>query len=349
MLPGSPRNRGAPAPIPDKIKRVMDMIIRDFPECDINQCTVNRFSRSSHLPEHSDNERTIKPESNIFTVSVGVSRNVIFKDTISGTEKVVPIAGRSIYAMSQPSQCFWTHRINHDDDTDEGLRYSMTFRSVSAHNKNSTILLGDSNTKYHFLEGDKAVKGKSTFGAEMPGKRVPTFHISQIDPLCCLGYKNIILHVGVNDFNPRSKGRLDTDPDAGDVRAHFANFAGKIKSIQALCPHAKLVVSPILPTKLKIYNDRAKRFNSMLFQYMQSQPEIKVLNFNSFLGRSDSLDNELGSYLNPQDPLHLGRTGIMKLANMFKDAIFRSDVDGRAYSSILTNRTHALNFPALVR
>ena len=183
----------------------------------------------------------------------------------------------------------------------------------------------------------------------MPCKRVPTFHIHQIDPLCCMGYQNIVIHVGVNDFNPKSKGRIDSDPDAGDVQAHFTNFVSKIESIQAVCPYAKLTVSPILPTKLKLYNDRAFAFNSMLFQYMKLHPTITVFKFNSFLGQHGMLDNNLGSYLNPQDPLHLGRAGIVKLADMFKCAIFRRYVDGRGYSSVLTNRTYVSNFPALVR
>ena len=87
----------------------------------------------------------------------------------------------------------------------------------------------------------------------------------------------------------------------------------------------------------------------MLFDFMQSRPKIKVLNFNSFLGEFDMLDKNLGSYLNPRDPLHLGRAGILKLASMFKDSIFRRYVDGRGYSSIVTNCTHAPSFPALVR
>ena len=319
---------------------------------DINQCTVNRYTQSSNLPEHSDNECTIKPESNIFTVSLGVSRNVIFRNNITGSEEIVPVISRSLYCMSQPSQFYWTHRID-QDDTVEGLRYSLTFRSVSVNHKHSTVILADSNTKYHFLEGDKSAtgnpSGKSTFGPEMPGKRVPTFHIRQINPVNCLGYQNIIVHVGVNDFNPRSKGTDESDPDVNDVQAHFENFANKIENIRALYPHSKLIVSPILPTKLKVYNDRSKRFNNMLFNFMQSRPDIKVLNFNSFLGEFDLLDKNFGSYLNPRDPLHLGRAGILKLASMFKDSIFRSYVDGRGYSSVVTNRTHAPSFPALVR
>ena len=36
-----------------------EKITGDFPGCDINQCTVNRYLPASHLPEHSDDEKTI--------------------------------------------------------------------------------------------------------------------------------------------------------------------------------------------------------------------------------------------------------------------------------------------------
>ena len=71
-------------------------------------------------------------------------------------------------------------------------RYSITFRSVGKNFKNSTIIIGDSNTKHlKFSTGKHREKG--TFGYNMPGERVETFHISQIDERerKCLGYQNI--------------------------------------------------------------------------------------------------------------------------------------------------------------
>ena len=130
---------------------------------------------------------------------------------------------------------------------------------MAASNENSTLLLGDSNTKYVYLEGDSANPSgtgtKSTLGANLPGKKIPTYHIRQIDPLKCLGYQNILLHVGINDFNPRSKGREVTDPAVDDVRAIFNNFADKVDKIQAYCPYSKLIISPILLPKYRCIID----------------------------------------------------------------------------------------------
>ena len=41
----------------------------------------------------------------------------------------------------------------------------------------------------------------------MPGERVETFHISQIDKSKCLGYRNIIIHCEINDIQDHSPGR----------------------------------------------------------------------------------------------------------------------------------------------
>ena len=232
------------------------------------------------------------------------------------------------------------------------MRYSITFRSIDANNTNSTVVLGDSNTKYHYFEGDSVSNPdnkKPTFGPKMPGRRVPTFHTRQIDPLKCLGFRNIIVHVGVNDFNPKSIGRIVSDPDVGDVDSIFNNFVEKVESIRTLCPYARLIVSPILPTKLKMYNDRALQFNKLLFGYLDSQPTIKRPGFNSFANNLGFLKNSLGSFLNPNDPVHLGRTGIIKLADMFKECILGRQVDGRGYSSVVMNRMYAEDFPVLLR
>ena len=86
----------------------------------------------------------------------------------------------------------------------------------------------------------------------------------------------------------------------------------------------------------------------MLIDYADHNSNIILLNFNSFLDRhSGLLDNQFSSYKNPRHPVHLGRQGILKLGNMFKDCVLRRQVDGRGYSAVLASRAYA--FPAMVR
>ena len=351
--PGS--GQAKKTPLPPCVKSVVDKVNLEFPGANINSCVVNKYTGpSSSLPEHSDDESCLAPGSSIYTVSLGSAASITYRDLITKGEKSEQIENRSLYVMSQNSQFYWTHRIDQHQapaDGAEYMRISITLRSVSINNIHSTVLLGDSNTKYMYFEGDTTNNPsatRSTFGPKMPGKRVPTFHISQIDPLKCIGYQNIILHVGINDFNPRSKGRTETDPDVNDVRAIFENFVAKVENILTYCPYSKLIVSPILPTKIESYNRKAKQFNEMLFKYADRNNLIKTLDFNCFLDFSlRYLENSFGSYLNPSDPIHLGRMGVQKLSSIFRSAIFRNMVDGRSYSGMVTNHAYKRDYPPI--
>ena len=45
---------------------------------DLNQVLVNKYENSATLPPHSDDEGSIKPDSSIFTVSLGSSGKIEF-------------------------------------------------------------------------------------------------------------------------------------------------------------------------------------------------------------------------------------------------------------------------------
>ena len=107
---------------------------------------VNKLeSGQSTLSEHSDNEHDINPASEIFCVSIGATRNVIFRDIKSKKETVIKSIDGSMYSISRHSQNFIKHRIDADPSPDCSVRYSITFRDVHWTHFNSTIVMGDSN------------------------------------------------------------------------------------------------------------------------------------------------------------------------------------------------------------
>lgn len=239
--------------IPQSIEKVIDLIHQEFKQFTsaptINQVIINRYrDGSSCLPKHSDNEPEIKPDSQIFTVSLGSTRSLVFRDEhtnsdAEGRDKSLEVSAGSIYIMSQPSQFFWSHRMEAAEDTDLPERISLTFRTVGSNYKNSTAIIGDSNTKHLRFSSGKA-KEKGTFGYLLPGKRVEAFHIRSINPEDCIGYQNVILHCGINDIRNRSPGRLHNDPDPEDINAHFENMKKKVQDIKALCPRIAIFLSP---------------------------------------------------------------------------------------------------------
>ena len=248
---------GAPAPMspdfPDTIAKVADKLKSRYPDCVINQCLINRYlDEGSFLAEHADDENSIVHGSDIFTVSVGSTCDVKFRNVHDPDEEVVQkVSGNSLYVMSKLSQLSWKHRIDQSDDSRE-LRYSITFRYVSQNSSDATIICGDSNTR--FL---KFGTGKGTFGEKLPGKRVLAFTIDQIDPIICAGYKNVFIHCGINDIRHHN----------ADARSCADALIRKLDQICEICPSSKIVVSPILPTRLTHLNEKAKLFNQVLFDY----------------------------------------------------------------------------------
>ena len=222
----------------------------------------------------------------------------------------------SLYVMSGSSQSYWQHEIEkcqHFSDTD--VRYSLTFRHVSKKYLRSTVVIGDSNT-----QSLRFGEGKGTFGHNIPGQRVKAIHIEDIDPIDCCGYKNIFLHCGINNIKRHNVH------SAEDVSACFDCLRTKIDSIRKLCPKSKIVVSPILPTKNRDLNERAMCFNKLLFDYENiSNANFTTHDFNVFCDGSGKLSEYMGRFKKPNDSLHLGANGIMKLVKLIRTCVYGSD------------------------
>jgi hypothetical protein len=149
--------------------------------------------------------------------------------------------------------------------------------------------------------------------------------IDKLDPTLCVGYKNIIVHCGVNNIKN----------DGGNVKYWANELNKKLKTISELCPYAKIIVSPILPTRSSLLNERAMEFNRFLFGYCDTNSRIGTLDFNSFVDEDGLLNQQFCRYKKPDDPIHLGSNGIFKLSRAFAHKIFGSPVDGRSFSDVV--------------
>ena len=333
---GSRASANVPA-IPEVIKSIVgninDNFCRDLPQ--INSCLVNRYSGpESFLPQHSDDEATIHPESSIFTLSVGQPCTVLFAEGNS-TDTIHEHRSddRSLYSMTCKSQDFFQHRID-KGSVAEGVRYSLTFRSVDWRHKNSTIIVGDSNTGGLSFGSER---GKS-FGSGMPGRKVWAPHISDIEPLDCLAYSNVVVMCGINDIrSSKVKG-------GNDIRTLYHSLKLKVKSIKYLNNKANIFICPILPTKLHDLNRRAIFFNSLLREDLLSNLGVTLVDgFDGFLDE-DILSRDLSKRLDKHgniDNLHLNWKGTALLASLIKSAIFQKlngGVDRRRRQTSQFNR-----------
>ena len=190
-------------------------------------------------------------------------------------------------------------------------------RANTYRNKPSLLILGDSNTKYVKLSGAYNIT------------RVPTFIIQDIDSSECRGHDRMWLHVGTNNL------KYHRCSNYSDVKRIFLIFMNKLGAIRDSCPNTKIYVSPVLPSGIPGFNERACWFNRMLFSVKHIW--WRELSFSSFCCQETGLlANHLRSYKNRSDKFHLGVKGIKALENALLQEMNR--VDHRFYSTVVANR-----------
>lgn len=305
---------------PPLIQSLVDRINKEHaPNHEVNQCLINMYTGRTHLPEHSDDEPSIDPESSIYTVTVGASATVLFRDKHTSHPAYLDCHERSLYSMSRKSQEFFTHKIE-EYDLGEKVRYSLTFRRMHWRYKNSLCIIADSNNKYL-----KFGEGENTFGFATPGSKIWAPHIKDINPSSCCAYRNVMLLCGINSLCQRNVGLQD-------VNNLYYDFKGKVELIRRLNPNCNLYICPILPTKLEVYNIKANAFNRLIFSDLVQSGcgIIPVLGFADLIDRTGFLSDRFSF---TGDPVHLNQAGAKILARLLKRAMYLNKVNRGFHSS----------------
>ena len=314
------RSSAQPSEIPPLLQQLIDQINSEFVTEDqtkINSCLINRYNGpDSSLPQHSDDELSIHPESSIHTVSLGAACSMTFiakhdrDDTLEHT-----CQPRSIYTMTRRSQEFFTHGIA-KGSTESGVRYSITFRSVNFRNRNSTCIIGDSNT-CGLKFGDDP---KKSFGKWLPGRQIYTPVISDIDPYVACGYRNVVVHCAINDL------KKDEVKNIADIKRVFAFYVNKIECIQAANPKSHVFICPPLPSKRAELNRKSLFFIKLIREELiPSNFGVTLVDgFDGFLDQAGLLSQHLSRDLNRHrkpDFLHLNWKGLAKLGVLIRNTI----------------------------
>ena len=347
--PGSDDIRAEPTPeiikpILEKVNDLQkDIYNKCFPDAvkynrpapTINACLINRYdSPDSFIPEHQDDEDTIHPESSIFTLSLGAPCTIKFREITTEEESSLHCPDRSIYTMSRKSQSFFKHRLDKGGiPTGQGVRFSLTFRSVGWQNKNSTCLIGDSNSG-HLNFGDQKL---GSFGAAMPGKRFFAPRVGDIDPRVCVGYRHIVLLCGTNNLKQPAVRREE------DVRGILSELRTKVKQIQELTPKSLIYLCPVLPTKDDLLNEKVFHYCKMIkYELISEFSGVRfVPGFDRFLDSTEKLSRDLSRPVDRngnRDILHLNAQGTRVLASLIKEAVLGQRDGGRNTRS--RNQSH---------
>ena len=164
-------------------------------------------------------ESSIKPESSIFSLVIGSQFELVFKDTVTGLETTEKVNNGSCIEMSQQSQFYWTHKMKCLAPESEKCLFTINFFSTGR-NQNSTIVVSDSNTYNIKFHGERSY---SNLGKEISGRRYTCYLIDEVDTLKCLGYRNIIFHIDINNLKDRrhSSNGLSGHVDINAVLSQF--------------------------------------------------------------------------------------------------------------------------------
>ena len=308
--------------IPAELLNLVDKIKEDFnlPEDKVpNSILINLYPAkskaadpASSLPKHSDNEIEIDPDSNIYTYSIGCSRNIVFSkvhESIEDNATVHAATDNSLYVMSRASQAWFSHQIT-DADTC-GERFSVTLRKINSLNTRSTLIIGDSNSK-----DIKFGSGRGFIGEKYPGKRVKSAKIKDINPADCVAYSNVVLTCGTNDLRVTE---VDTDNPEVYINNLVVTLKQKCQQI-SLLSNANIILMPVLPSRDANMNKYICYFNSQVFNSeFRHDLNITMPPIYSFLDSNQKLNIDL---TRNGDLIHLGSHGISKFVSIIKEAIF---------------------------
>ena len=239
--------------------------------------------------------------------------------------------------MTRRSQEVFCHSIEKGSISE--VRFSLTFRSVDWRHRNSTCLVGDSNTGQLRFGTCK----RSSFGELMPGQRFWAPKIEDIDPRTCMGYGNVVLMCGINDIKS-----VDVQSDVR-VAEIYCTLKSKIKQIHKLSPKCNIFVCRLLPTKDRTLNEKVKSFNRLIYtDLLRTCSGVQVVGgFEKFADHREMLADGLSKTFDRQgypDLLHLNKFGVRILASLIKHSIFfrlHGGIDKRRRSGRLDGRLYS--------
>ena len=137
--------KAMPAPIMDLLNAVRAQC--SHPNACLNSCLITLYkSGTDHIPPHKDDEPVFDHQSEVVTISIGAQRDMEFSDNSGVNYQTLSLENIRVLVSSRFAQDFWVHGIKKYDDHCEE-RISFTFRNISPHFLNSTVIVGDSNTR----------------------------------------------------------------------------------------------------------------------------------------------------------------------------------------------------------
>ena len=118
-------------PLFDEIFAKISEIDSSFTKSNFSCLVTNYPDGKSYIPSHSDDEKSIAPNSNIYTISFGSERKFDFVNQVGKLQPTSKtLCSGSVVVMTAESQKFWKHEIKPEPLKSEP-RISLTFRNCT--------------------------------------------------------------------------------------------------------------------------------------------------------------------------------------------------------------------------
>ena len=118
----------------------------------------------------------------------------------------------------------------------------------------------------------------------------------------------------------------------------YTQFKSKIEDIRQVNRKSRILISPILPTRLPGLNRKALFFNKLIFDdLLTSNLHVEIINgYDDMLGEDECLNIQLARY---HDYLHLNASGVRYMAKCIKDIILIKKRGGDKQNSSKPSRS----------
>ena len=305
---------------------------RDYPDCPVFKtilskmksvepsfsydnftCLVTHYpDGTATIPAHSDNEREIKSDSNIYTISVGSARTLrlVNREGLLREHDNILSHG-SLYSMSAESQQQWSHELLFDPSVKEP-RISFTFRyivdptprapapkiekpppvkpRVAMGTKHRILFLTDSilnsTPEYAFnrVDNHRCIKKKNFYLTDIFNYE-PEFVYS----------KFVVISGGVNDLSTNYNGR---PPMTAHVLADCVT--DRLKRCCDKNSKTTFIFNSLLHTRHEWLNDEIDTFNNLIFELSCTIPNLRFFDSHHVL-MTDSICRRVDFVIDRQD------------------------------------------------
>ena len=241
-------------------------------------CLVTLYeSGESFIPPHSDNEDTIVPDSEIYTVSIGATRKVVFQNIVGPlqNQQEVELVHGSVHRMSQSSQTSWEHSVPPSENPTCGPRLSLTFRRLRKTDRPIIPPIAPPNPNQN-LNNPPVRPKRILLLADSIHASFPTHLFDPMSAVCikkhlpnyCLSDINIFeSEFAYTDYVFISCGINDLSRYGHNAHNMSQNFRDLMCEYQFKYPKTQFIFNSVLLTKYDWLNHEVSILNNEIFHF----------------------------------------------------------------------------------